>query len=62
MEALEKRIFKFIVDNDFSTISRILDILDDLELEETLIVLLDLVDKKYIKPNYDAYDVVTIRL
>ena len=61
IEALEKKIFKFIQESDSSTISRILDILDDLGLEETLIVLFDLVDKGYIKPNYGAYDIVTIR-
>ncbi len=62
MKDLEKRIFTFMQENGSSTMSRIIDILDDLELEETLIVLFDLVDKGYIKPNYSAYDIVTIRL
>jgi hypothetical protein len=55
LDSSSKKIIKYIQKNEKSTLSNVMDELDDIPIEKSLVLIFDLMNNNYLEPLFDAY-------
>jgi hypothetical protein len=56
LDSLSKKIIKYIIKVEKSTLSRIMDEFEDIPIEKCLVIIFDLMNNNYLEPLFDAYE------